>query len=73
MKEKDVDLFSKTIHNIKKIIVDIVKERKDYYKNLQKLGTEHDEEMKTLLGEAEEVLGELYELFDDLYNGKNGK
>jgi len=70
MREKDIALFNKTIHNIKKIITDIVKERKDYHKNLQKLGTEHDEEMKTLLGEAEEVLEELYELFEDLSNGE---
>ena len=56
--------------DIKKIINDIEKERRDYHNKLENVENGHDKEMKVLLKEAKEILGEVYELFDDLSNGE---
>ena len=56
MKKKDINLFNKAIHKIKDIMVDLKEERE-----------KHDKKIDKLMGEAKEVLDEIYELFDDLY------
>jgi len=72
MKEKDIKLFDKAIHNIKKIMMDIENERKYYHTKLEQLKDGHDKEMQTLLKEGKEILEEVYELFEDLYKEKKG-
>lgn len=57
MKEKDIKLFNKAIHKAKKLMAKIYIQRK-----------EMDEDIL----ELKEIVEELYELFDDLYN-ENGK
>jgi len=61
MKKKDIQLFNKTIHKIKDIMQDLKEERE-----------KHDKKIDKLMGEAKEVLDEVYELFDDLTN-KEGR
>lgn len=57
MKAKDIKLFDKTIHQVKHLTSKIYKQRKEL-----------DEDIT----ELKEVVGELYELFDNLY-GEDGK
>lgn len=56
MKKKDIELFNKAIHNLKRIINEIKEERDNHHKKMNKL-----------IKEQLEVLNEVYELFDDLY------
>ena len=72
MKPKDIKLFGKAIHDIKKIIKTIEGERKSYHSKLNKIQRQinkarnsHDRKMKELFSESMEVLDELY---DDLYD-----
>ncbi|MFX0084321.1 MAG: hypothetical protein ACFFAU_01505 [Candidatus Hodarchaeota archaeon] len=62
MKEKDVELFNKLIHNLKKVIYDIKEEREFHNKKLNKM-----------FKEAKETLDEAYTLFDDLYSDGDNK
>jgi hypothetical protein len=82
MKEKDIKLFDKAIHQIKNLMGDIVVERQKYHgklnfllKTLVKIRNSHDKRMKYIMTEQSEILDEMYELFDDLYNNgaENGK
>ncbi len=59
MRKKDIQLFSEAIHNVKKIVAEIKQERKEQQQKDNK-------RIKELLV----VVDELYELFDDLTNGK---
>lgn len=77
MNQKDINLFNKAIHTVKRNIVDIEAERKRYHRQLNKLmksiervRNSHDTKMKFLMNVAKEVLDEMYELFDDLYEEK---
>ena len=72
MKEKDITLFNKAIHNIKYIMVELTEERDLYRRVMLKLATKHDTKINKMLTEAKEVLDEMYELFDDLTD-KGGK
>ena len=74
MNKKDIDLFDKAIHNVKKTIIDIEKERTQYNKKLnnvmkmiEKIRNVHNVKMQELIAESKEVLSEVYELFEDLY------
>lgn len=73
MEEKDIKLFNKTIHEAKKIIDDIEKERVCYHNKLErlmytieKLRTGHDKKMRSLMKKVQKILEEMYKLFDDL-------
>lgn len=77
MKNKDINLFNKTIHDIKITINDIEKERRVYnnqintlLKSIRQARNSHDKKMKDFLAITKETLDEIYELFDDLYNGE---
>lgn len=59
MNPKDIELFDKSIHQVKRILVEIENER-----------DQHNKEMKNHLGELSEILEGLYELFEDLSNGE---
>lgn len=74
MQEKDIKLFDKAIHQLKKLIANVVVERKKYHgrlsdllESLMKTRNSHDKKMNDILKEQSEILTELYELFDDLY------
>lgn len=80
MQEKDVKLFDKAIHQLKKLISEVVGERKHYHKRLSSLldiliktRNSHDKKMKEILTEQTDILNEMYELFDDLYERKTGE
>ena len=73
MKQKNIKLFNTAIHNVKKVINEIEKERQHYHNKLEKLmetitelRNSHDKRMKEFMEEAGEILDEMYELFDDL-------
>ena len=55
MKKKDIKLFDKAIHKAKDLIGKIVKQKKEL-----------DDDIK----ELKEIVGELYELFEDLSTGE---
>jgi len=80
MKDKDIKLFSKAIHNAKKVIQDIETERQKAHEKLNKsihtikqVRNSHDKKMKKLTEEVKEILDEVYELFEDLYEEKTGE
>jgi len=56
MKKKDVELFNKAIHQVKRIVAEIKEERDTHHKKMNKL-----------IQEQLEVLDEIYILFDNLY------
>lgn len=60
MKKKDIELFSKTFHDVKTIIA-LVKLERD----------KHHEEMEGLLSQLFGVVDELHELIDDLIDGND--
>ena len=66
MQGKDIKLFNKAIHNIKRVAKEIEEERRSYHIEISKLRNCHDKNMKKLLKEQLEILEEVYELFDDL-------
>lgn len=79
MKEKNINLFDKAIHTVKKTMADIVKERERYHTklnrfmhNIELLRNSHNNKMNELLEEQQEVLDELQELFEDLYEENGG-
>lgn len=80
MKEKDIKLFDKAIHQAKQLMEEIVQERKKYHnklnlllKTLIKIRNSHDTKMKNILTTQSNILDEMYELFDDLYNNGEEK
>jgi superfamily I DNA and RNA helicase len=77
MQEKDIKLFDKAIHQLKKLISEVVTERKKYHNRLSNLlesliktRNSHDKKMNEILKEQNEILDELYELFDNLYTDR---
>jgi hypothetical protein len=80
MKEKDIKLFDTAIHQVKKLMGNIVYERKKYHiklnmllKTLIKIRNSHDRKMKDIMIAQSEILDEMYKLFDDLYNNGDEK
>ena len=80
MKKKDINLFSKAIHEVKYAIAEIAQERKKYHENVTKLRQEqramrkkHDTSVKKQIRELKQAVNDLYELYADLSNGKNGE
>ena len=80
MKNKDIKLFEKAIHEVKYTIAEIAQERKKYHENITKLRQEqksmrkkHDTSVKKQIKELKQAVNDLYELFDDLSNGNGGK
>jgi len=73
MKKKDINLFNKTIHTLKTLMQGLICERDNYHKQIDLLTQQHDIRINQMFKEAEEILGELYELFEDLYNEKTGE
>ena len=77
MKKKDINLFNKTIHEVKYAIVEIAQERQKYHENISKLRQEqkamrkiHDKSVKKQIRELKQAINNLYKLFDDLSNGE---
>jgi len=70
MNEKDLKLFMDIIHEIKYLIGDITKERKEYHETLSKLRKEHDKRINKMIKRGLKAIEELYELFDDLEKGE---
>lgn len=66
MKEKDIKLFDKTIHEVKKVIGDIQEERKIYNKKAKKTRKTHDNKMQIMTDDLLEVVDDLNELIEDL-------
>ena len=74
MKKKDVLLFDKTIHEVKRVVAEIKEEREDHYNKYKALQKAHDRKTKKMMKELISVVDDLYELFTDLSNGgENGK
>jgi len=80
MKKKDIQLFEKTIHEVKRVITGIADERKKYHEEITKLRKEqremrkgHNIAVKKQLKELLEVVDDMYELFTDLSNGNGEK
>ena len=74
MKKYDVDLFNKLIHNLKQAIWEIKNKRDAFHNQIDKLTTEHDEEMRKITNKIMETLDEAQELFEHLYDKtENGK
>jgi len=80
MQEKDIKLFDKAIHQLKKLTIEVVNERTKYHirlnnllKSLIKTRNLHDDKMNEIITEQSTILDELYELFDDLYDRKTGE
>ena len=71
MKNKDIELFSKTIHEVKFAITTIQKERDKHHKKLNKIIKTHDKEMNKLIKELLQVINDLYELFTNLTRKQN--
>ncbi len=78
MKNKDIKLFNKTIHEVKQVITEITEQRKRYDLEVKSLIKEiltkrksHNKAVKKQIKELLEIINELYELFDDLSN--NGR
>jgi molecular chaperone GrpE (heat shock protein) len=77
MKKKDIKLFNKTIHEVKRVLSEISEERKEYHlieaqrrKERRERRKKHDKAVKKQIRELLEVVDDLYELFADLSNGK---
>lgn len=75
MNQKDIKLFDKAIHDVKKTITKIIEERDRYHrrlnrlmKNITTLRNTHNNKVNEMINEQKETLDELYELFDDLTN-----
>ena len=81
MKKKDIKLFNKTIHEVKRVITEITDERKEYYTEITQLRKRqreirkgHDRAVKKQIKELLKIVDKLYELYDDLSrNGNGGK
>lgn len=80
MKKKDIKLFNKAIHEVKKVITEISKENKKYHKESLKKDKiriirrkRYDKAINKQIKELLGIITELYELFDDLYNRKGDK
>ncbi len=84
MKKKDIKLFNKATHKVKRVITEISDEREIYHKEvtemrereiaLRKIKKQrrksHDKAVKRQIKELLKVVDEMYQLFDDLSNGK---
>jgi len=68
MKKENIDLFDKTIHEVKYLIADIAKERKEHHKKLDILMRKHDIKINKMIKNSLKVVNELYELYGDLDN-----
>ncbi len=66
MKKKSEDLFSKTLHEVKKVIGDIQKERQSYREDSLKLRKKHDKNMEKMITDLLEVTDDMQELYLDL-------
>jgi len=66
MKDENIKLFNKTIHEIKIIMKDLIDERKIYHTKIKELTTTHDAKIDKIFKEAKDTLNEMYELYDDL-------
>jgi len=68
MKEKDLKLFDKAIHEVKYLISDIAKERKEHHKKIDTLMKKHDLKVNKQMKKGKKLLDELFELFLDWSN-----
>jgi len=62
MRKRNIKLFDKTIHEVKKIVQQIKSERDS-----------HNIKLNELINEAVRVVDELYKLFDGLCEEKKGE
>jgi len=73
MKKKNEKLFNKAIHEVKKVIGDIQKERETYREDFVTLRKKHDKKMETMTSDLLEVIDDLHELFLDLTDKNTGE
>ena len=69
MNKKLLNLFNKTIHEVKSITQEIFDERQDYHKKFVKLRKEHDNEMMKLIKELKQITQDLYNIFIEIDEG----
>ena len=73
MKDKDIKLFSKTIHEVKKVIGDIQKERGSFRTDFVKLRKKHDKKMEKMTSDLLEAVDDINELYLDFTEDKTGE
>ncbi len=71
MKEKDIKLFNKTIHELKELMYALKKEREVHHEIVNRLQEEHNSKIEKITYSAGQILEEINELYEHLYKDKN--